>query len=290
MTSSTFSGAADGAGFGRDVSPGDPWRPESAARYNAVNELLARLENSAPEPTPAPRTPGTRIIGVNNSEETEIPAGSPVKIGDAPTGIFENEPEWLPVLPAAMGDSVWGVCRETLKPGECGSVIVSGIAFAAVSGAPDTHVTVGDDGLQYAPSGRAEVLWNDEAGNALLLLGGGGASVNCEGSGYFNVQFVPDPHNPRFGTVRVVDAFGRNPDVCGPSDLGDIPILSIPVRLGTGNLSIWLSARVEDDTIIYSVATSGSDKSWLLAQITPSGEVLQVWQSGIIYWGTRFFI
>ena len=56
------------SGVLHDVAPGDPWQPEPAALYNAVNELL-RQEHAPSQAPPLPQWISECTLYVCNSSD-----------------------------------------------------------------------------------------------------------------------------------------------------------------------------------------------------------------------------
>ncbi|MBO5792455.1 MAG: hypothetical protein J6S54_08285 [Lentisphaeria bacterium] len=176
-----------------DVAPGDPWQPEPAARYNAVNELL-RQENAFIPPQEEPKRPGRGdILYVSNISDKVLPVNSAVEIEtwNAPEQVYG--PSYRNIYaygkPVENVRGFWGVALENIHPGMMGPVQVSGIAAVDVP-EKDFEVTLdaytmferkvrqhyifpGRDGRFHTGTwGGAEVIWaNPRMPQVLVRLG-----------------------------------------------------------------------------------------------------------------------
>lgn len=191
-------------GFLNDVLPGDPWQPEPAARYNAVNELLKK-EFSSETVSSFPRQGSSGFLTVKNTSDKEILLGSAVKI-DTECAVFGfsridcNDP-FVCGAPMTDGKGFWGLAVEKIRPGHAGIVQVSGVAVIRDLKGPRTfyetpfdservkkneYVFPGQDGLFHLGShGTARLLFYDkDSCNAVVLLGSSSYSY----SGMFAVS------------------------------------------------------------------------------------------------------
>jgi hypothetical protein len=178
-------------GFLNDVLPGDPWQPEPAARYNAVNELLKKEYFPEQGKGFFFRQGSSGFLTVKNTSAQEIVIGSAVKIDTdhAVTGfsrISFSDP-FVCGQPMTDGKGFWGLAAEKIAPGHAGVVQVSGVAVIRnLKGAynfPDRpvdttwkrneYVFTGKDGSFHLGShGRGRVLFYDKDSScAVVLLG-----------------------------------------------------------------------------------------------------------------------
>ena len=114
----------------QDVAPGDIWQPESAARYNAVNDLLRQEPDNIVRQMPV--TGSDCTITVCNVTDKELPIYSAVQLDT--TFVPENILLWHRHVcaygrPVENEYSVWGVALETIRPGQAGLVQISGAAI-----------------------------------------------------------------------------------------------------------------------------------------------------------------
>jgi hypothetical protein len=178
-------------GFLNDVLPGDPWQPEPAARYNAVNELLKKEFSTGQSKGFFFHQSSSGFLTVKNTSDKEIVSGSAVKIDTdcAVTGfsrIAFNDP-FVCGHPMTDSKGFWGLASEKIAPGHAGVVQISGAAVIRnLKGAytfPDKpvnttwkrneYVFTGNDGTFHLGShGRARVLFYDKDSRcAIVLLG-----------------------------------------------------------------------------------------------------------------------
>ena len=195
-----------------DVFPGDPWQPEPAARYNAVNALLRQEFHETPQVQEFPVS-NPALVDVLNTSEKLLPRGSAVQID---TGAASGHDSVLPESdlyvcgkPVDNEESVWGVALEDIPPGGGGPVQLYGVvALKDVLGQNPAHgpagfildskskfVYAGLDGrFHFGNRGRAEVLWYDWGNdltvvmlNALSFRYAGMFAVLDNGDGTFTV-------------------------------------------------------------------------------------------------------
>ena len=196
-----------------DVFTGAPWKPEPAARYNAVNALLRQEFHATPQVQEFPVS-NPAVADVLNTSETLLPRGSAVQID---TDAASNHTSVLPdsdLYVCGKGvdneESVWGVALEDSPPGGGGPVQLYGIAaLKDVLGQNPAHgpagfavdsksrfVYAGLDGrFHFGNRGRAEVLWYDWKNsltvvmlNALSFRYTGMFAVLDNGNGTFTVM------------------------------------------------------------------------------------------------------
>lgn len=202
-----------------DVSPGEPWQAEPAARYNQLNALLrGQIEH---DPQEKMVFHGTLTIDFINTSTETVNAFSGVSV----IGAAGNSEEQLgrffgncPVngVPAVNDDLPWGIALGETAPGEYGKLIMSGIAPAHFTGS-GKFVSPVNSGLCAADSGNALVLLLPDMENALpglVILGGSGPALPQEEyNGLFKLQAVDAV------TLKIVN--GKTPGVpdCGYTDI-----------------------------------------------------------------------
>ena len=211
----------------KDVSAGDPWQPESAARYNAVNELLRQSFRERAEYPEFPVS-DPAVVDVLNTSQSLLPRGSAVQID---TGAASEHTSVLPesdlyVCGRAVEDQekVWGVALEDIPPGDGGPVQLYGVvALKDVQGQNPAHgpagfildarskyVYAGLDGkFHFGNRGRAEVLWYDWGNDLTVVM------LNALSFRYAGMFAVLDNGN---GTFTVT---GGTTDLYNASDLED---------------------------------------------------------------------
>ena len=120
----------------QDVAPGMEWRPEPAARYNAVNKLLSTLPD-APASVDLDGRMRENTLLVRNIGNAVIPAFHPAAIHEADAAASDVN---SPLFEASQPDGetvLWGVVTEEIAPGGCGIAIMAGPAMIRAFGTPD---------------------------------------------------------------------------------------------------------------------------------------------------------
>lgn len=211
------------------IYKGKPFKPDMA-RDNAVIERLNRLDGVSEHfqrsknasfsinATPAQNWSGTRLagtaVGFNIREKSEYSA----------------------VIEPYANHQFWGVLLENCDGENAASVIVSGIAEVAVSGAATgMFATPNADGtFSLSDDGIVPVLQHDvEANTALVVIGagGGGDVVTDDYRGQFKVVIGSNTKS-----VKIVNGAKPNSNYCGTTDIfesagwnGNVPAQEIPV-------------------------------------------------------------
>ena len=284
-----------------DVVPGEPWQPEPAARYNALNELLR--QGSSGENTYG----GWNILSdtsvnlVNVSDKT-IKIYSPVEI----LPYDRHYPYYLDFRnlqiygqPVQNLDCIWGVAMENIAPKHAGPVQIAGVAFLyGVKGTPERFIDVvpqvdGSVQYEYAKSGRAELLFIDDNERAAVLLGPRGSNV-------YNGLFAVIDNGDRSFTIKggwtdVRDERGYWIDdtVFTPSSSGGGRIC---LAADWGDSNYWTFSYVSDLNI-ESHYIPGRRIFWELARYDgfsdKTGKALnlrQTWQGGMINFKDRWYL
>jgi len=281
-----------------DVLPGSPWRPEPAARYNALNALLRREEEEPVSPVTGSGI-GELTVPLFNISEEDLPAEKPVEfVADPREGrqadAFSPLTFGRPVT--AEEDILWGIARENIAPGHIGSVQIGGIAAVrGVQGSPARFVTVRPDGrFHFAETGRAEVLYRTGVTNDALIFLGGAGSASC--GGMFAV------HENSDGSIGVAGGVVR----VGETGLCEVEPATLPrpERVSGWHYYVLLLARREADNgrewrFFFSVGDdpeagyiAGEQLCWPLARLAggPREPFLQLWQGGMIDFSLRYYL
>lgn len=187
-----------------DVLPGDPWQPEPAARYNAVNELL-RQENYT-EPGVSPRGAGIfSCVNVINTSDRPIFENKPVQIETEFAGendrINKSDP-YVCGRPLEKEHSFWGLSLERIDPGKAGVVQIAGAAYIRLVRGQrfvydsykkdqllcrNDFVLAGMDGsFHILNRGQARLLWHDPVQESAIVL------LNSPSSSYDGMFAVID--------------------------------------------------------------------------------------------------
>ncbi len=241
--------------FFSDVSAGDAWQPESAARYNAVNSLLRSGSISG---TYESAVNDCRVEVFNHSGVT-IPAFTPAAV----TGChLPDDPlqrncrlagkVLLEVVPAQNELLPWGIVIQDIQPGSSGVMIISGVVPAYFTG-NGRAVTPGSGGLIAGNCGNGLTLLVPEKDlPGLIVLGGGSAAFGDEYRGYFKLEALS------MTLLQICNGWQPDSEFCGRSDvpgLDNIPRmeLEIPEALTAQLLDIHLVFFYDRASKVYSV-------------------------------------
>lgn len=304
----------------QDVVPGDPWQPESAARYNAVNELL-RQEPLAAFPQQVKFKDGN-VLYICNVSDRQLSARSAVQIDSdfAPSNVpgpnFRNICAYG--KPVENIHCFWGVALENIPPGMSGEVQISGIAAVDIP-ETDFEITLNDqtswrrkirqnfvfpglDGKFHCSTrGGAEIVWFcDRSETALVKLG-----VRSQD---YNGMFAVIENGDGTLTVRggetdlIPGSAGRN--------MGFIEDTVIPVKFSPHHnngsyiclVAKWKNQQWELEVVstkdgAYTLYIPGEQIYWELARyddVSRDGKTLkgfqQLWTGGVINFRDRYFI
>lgn len=171
-----------------DVLPGDPWQPEPAARYNAVNELL-RQESFMTPSLPVGAAGNLCCANVLNISDKIINFNKAVQIEtEQPTtqNPIDLSETYICGKPLEDEESFWGVALETIPPGGAGMVQLSGVVclrhiigdYLIPDPADDTKILAyqnfvrpRSDGIyEVSNRGRARILWYQKNRTAAIAL------------------------------------------------------------------------------------------------------------------------
>ena len=258
------------------ISPGDPWKPESSGRFNAVSDILNGVGIIG---TAGQKNTGAQnsVLICRNSGNQNIAAGPFVTITGIDEAVENAEmTDWIfSVLPGIR--SPYGVLAAECAPGEIGEVQVAGVAEAALSPAPS-------DVLRLA----------EKDGKALYLLSSsGGAQGN-----YFAVSAVGHDADGFISRVRIYDGADPDSGSAGMTDLYEIGSAELEVSSGHRYICLNLACDsngskreyLETFSAEYTVP-SEQTPSVILAEIADGGKrLIQRWTSGRVYWRHRFVI
>lgn len=295
------------------VSPGDPWRP-NAERENALTDILNRFDSGGMEQY-TPRFQSADYLKVLNVSDREIPIHSPVQLDTA----FVPEDSFIITRrnfcacgkPVENEYGAWGIALENIRPGESGTVQISGVALLDSplgyyeydyypSATPKKRKVInnfifpGLDGrYHFGRRGGAEVLWyGKNSGKVIVRLG----AKDYQYTGMFSVLENGN------GTLLVKGGLTDLPGVT--SDLEDTVL---PVEKGSNYhiKYILLVATVVDSynwtveavstTYPYDYYIPGQKIYWELAEYRSVIDgyipaLLQVWQGGMINFKDRYYI
>ncbi len=216
------------------------------------------------------------VISVYNAYDETIPAMTAVAISSY-SPVVEDA---FPCVPYTSNQRKWGILLSDLEPGEIGSYLVSGIADVNCSGNGDFVMPSPGDPAQYIPSasGAAVIAYNSESKIAKIALGVGSGSGE-EYSGYFKVAVENEQ-------VVIFDGMRPDSEIAGYTDLPEAKEVKktfLPLSQGSYQYVYLLACHTEADGYSIKISFSNRDASsfynTLLARISPSAEVTQVYKS-----------
>lgn len=195
-----------------DVNPGDPWRPEPAARYNAVNAMVNRVPGGG-EGT-AVRLPANRgaIIVPAYWEGHGGEALAPyiaVELRPSPRQQNPGDPAdclyTITSVASSATSGIWGITQAKIPSGAWGSVLIGGLTAVSTADAVNTgdQLSPGSSGaLVVAAGGTARaVTYGSGGGVVVAQLGTGGGAGG--GAKIYVATQVP-PGGVGAGEVREV--------------------------------------------------------------------------------------
>ena len=183
----------------KDVLPGEPWQPEPAARYNAVNELL-RQENNINSAHLTAVAGNQCCINVFNTSNRLLDFRKAVQIDTdfaGPENLINLSDPYVCGKPVEDEECFWGIALENIPPGKAGMVQIAGVfSLPEVWGARSYQLSYNgnpepfyqnyinprkDGAFELNNRGRARVLWwqttrkenqgnTPKAGRAVVLL------------------------------------------------------------------------------------------------------------------------
>lgn len=237
----------------QDVVPGEERQAESAARYNAVNQLLRRSFSGSGD---FGQHISGRSVEFCNISTQVIPCFAAVSV----TGTYSgSEVQWhwsrpdghalVCGVPAENELQLWGISMDEVAPGEFGTLIVSGLAPA--------YFPAGCRQVSPSPSGLnagngAEVVADvcEYAGGeslpGIILLGR--SRENSAYNGVFKLQ--------RVSSTELEIVYGRDPErnYCGFTDVPGwdvIPKTKLILPENKDHL-IYLTFFYDPDARVYS--------------------------------------
>lgn len=300
-----------------DVLPGDPWQPESAARYNAVNELL-RQEHTPP---PSPVFPGgsEQILNVLNVSEKEILINSPVQLDTSFAPVEEDyrisqRNFFACGKPVENLSSIWGVALENIRPGQSGTVQMSGIALLEQPKGflertikerivRNNYIFAGLDGnYHFGQRGRAEVIWFEPYSNCVLVQLG--SEKGYQYTGMFAVLENGDgTFTVKGGETDLIETYYEGQHYTGNASINDT-VIPVEGKYNEGK-NVLLLAKLAGPQWQLEVKLAGSDIAdyyipgeqiyWELARYSGVDEYgyvfdfQQLHQGGVINFRERYY-
>ena len=254
------------------IQPGDPWHPESASRYNQVNEVLNAFAKIGPASELSGLEKAQHCILCRNAGEEMIPAYSYVTI-DTP-----GDSETYRVNSMTRGTNYpCGVVLSDCQPGECASVQISGITQAERSPSPPDVMVI--PGFPYLPSTHCLV------------------NLNSVGSDVYRNYFKAEPSrydsNGRLTQVKITDGGDSLSYLCGYTDMGSVSTTTLNI---SSDCFIAMLLIRKDDYWTHEFKTIGTfDEIWetiphiVIAEVNRN-RIIQRWTGGAVHWRDRFII
>ena len=260
------------------TQPGDSWQPESAARFNAVNETLCGFGTIGPASFASEDSGGTDSLLCKNVSDSTIPAGSYVTLSylEQQTGdLFANI---CAMKPGVL--SPCGVVTDDCPPGEYAEVKISGIVQAKISPAPPDVMVI--------PSPLPD-------GMTFVNLNSCGSDVYRN---YFKVSATGFAAGGTISKVCIYDGGDPASYTAGVTDIDTVSRTELEHDFITGT-TIFLCLEVKQNadgskyfSHTFEVNPVENDKKPMvcLAQIGRNNTVIQRWTGGKIWWRERFII
>ncbi len=239
----------------------------------------------------------SNIIPVRNSSKELIPVWHAAAIAGDEKVNPENGSVLFNVRKVELRDRFWGIVTGNLEPGECGSMVVSGVTPAFIPTGSGRYVTPGEEGLAAANSGRGEILNHpsDPEIPGMILLGGSGNSL--EYIGYFKLVHKGwTEGSGRYPVFEIINGYDPESDFCGYTDIpGHEKIPRFEFVLKDLGATITLCVYSNDDGTYRTVFTIGEWNAGFTRQAIGNayidGRVEQAYVSGgTIYFGRDWFL
>jgi len=180
----------------QDVLDGEAWRPEDAARHNAVNEVVNRLNGGGTGT--ATRLPGMRgavVLPAVYTSDAALPAFTPVGFASGAAVANPADPAdlVLTISGAAVSDSgLWGVTLGPVTSGGAVAVLIAGLTTVKLASGTEVaagdFITPGSGGFVSGGSSAKVVAPPVSGGFCVALLGASGGSGVGEAQAYKVVQ------------------------------------------------------------------------------------------------------
>ena len=236
-------------------------------------------------------------ITVFNAGTSVIEPFSPVEIGSRIDASGLSDDFCFEVVPAKPESKVIGIADCPVMPGMPGRAVISGIASARIAGFFDAGDLICPDGSgswQTAGSGQVTVISpsDDHGIGTVLLSPAQKPAVSGAYEGYFCVK---DTSADEKLTVLVEG---------GETDIGSVSSANFEI---TQNCTIFLVAQYLEDGSgsgryeLFITNDRYNDQritgryvgEWIIANVYVTDgkmKIVQQWQNGAIYFGTRYWV
>ena len=260
------------------IQQGEAWHPESASRYNAVNDMLCSLGTVGPAAfQTGSGTSGASILGKNVSDKM-ISAGSYVTISYREYSSDNLFTDTYSIKPGTSNPC--GVAADDCPPGETVNVWISGIVQARIFPAPPDVMVI--PGMVQREM-------------QLVNLNSIGSDIYRN---YFKVSAVGFDENGYITRIRIFDGADPQSVIAGVTDTGDVYVTEIEHSFSAGSaIYLRLKTDVREDGSAYfahefevNAVENQQEPMLCLAEIGSGNKIIQRWTGGKIYWRDRFVI
>ena len=261
------------------IRQGDSWQPESASRFNAVNEMIGSLGTFGISSAEAPRSCSPQTLVCRNISESFIPAGSYVMISAPKISNDDIFKDTYSIKPGIQDPC--GVTLADCPPNETVDVQISGIVPARKFPAPSNAAVIPGYFFQEG----MELVNINSPGNDLYR-------------NYFKVSAVGFDDSGVITKVRIYDGADPESIISGMTDVGEVYHEELTGNFVRGT-RFYVSLTMQkylDAAWIFShifevnIEESAARPSICLAEIGPDNNVIQRWTGGMIYWRDRFIL
>lgn len=261
------------------VQQGDAWQPETAARYNAVNEMLGFLGNSGDDSCEQLRTISPETIRGQNGSNVTIPAGSCVTVFPPDLSQKRLFADTFVIKPGVTDPC--GVTLSDCPPGETVDVQISGLVPVQTSTPlpPDVMIIPG------YPFYKKSLV-----------------NINCPGNdlyrNYFKVSAVEFNEKGRISKVRIYDGGNPSSSYAGITDIGDVSREELEYDFSPGDkIYMRLTLAAPEGFAGYfthefevNIIEKPDEPVICLAEVGPNNTIIQRWTGGQVYWRRRFVL
>ena len=258
------------------VQQGDAWQPETASRYNAVNEMLGFLGNSGGDSCKQLQTVGPETVRGQNGSDTTIPAGSYVTLLPPDLSQTRLFADTFVIKPGVMDPC--GVTLTDCPPGETVDVQINGLVPVRKSAAAPPNVML----IPGYPFFNMDLV-----------------NINCPGNdfyrNYFKVSATEFSEDGRISKVRIYDGGNPSSPYAGETDTGEVSCGELEYDFYAG-AKIYLRLTVSESGGYFThkfevnIPETQEEPVICLAEISPNNAVIQRWTGGPVYWRNRFVI
>lgn len=261
------------------VQQGDAWQPETASRYNAVNEMLGFLGSSGGNSCEKLQNISPETVGGQNGSNVMIPMGSYVTLFPPDLGKDRLFADTFVIKPGVTDPC--GVTLADCPPGETVDVQIRGLVPVRKLTAIPPNVMI----IPGYPFHNMDLV-----------------NINCPGNdlyrNYFKVSAKEFNDDGRISKVRIYDGGNPSSSYAGTTDIGDVSCGELEYDFYPGaKIYMRLTVHKSSDSSAYfthefqvNILETPEEPTLCLAEIGPSNTVIQRWTGGPVYWRNRFIL